>query len=140
MVLVAPGDVVVQFAQVGLDETSPAGEKGRPFTSDLTGQEFWTLLRSGYRPVGFVMGNCVYYVPPALLNVPPQMSGEIPAYTHALYDARELAMERMQAENDFALDKYLRIFSVYHSADGTKFWVITEADRSVTTVLLPEEY
>lgn len=44
------------------------------------------------------------------------------------------------AENDFALGKYLRIFSVYHSAGGTKFWVITEADRSVTTVLLPEEY
>ena len=44
------------------------------------------------------------------------------------------------AENDFALDKYLRIFSVYHTAAGVKFWVITEADRSVTTVLLPEEY
>ena len=44
------------------------------------------------------------------------------------------------AENEFALGKHLRIFSVYHSADGTKFWVITEADRSVTTVLLPEEY
>ena len=44
------------------------------------------------------------------------------------------------AENEFALGKYLRLFSVYHSATGEKFWVITEADRSVTTVLLPEEY
>jgi hypothetical protein len=44
------------------------------------------------------------------------------------------------AENDFALDKYLRLFSVYHSAAGVKFWVITEADRSATTVLLPEDY
>ena len=44
------------------------------------------------------------------------------------------------AENNFALDKYLRLFSVYHSAGGVKFWVITEADRSVTTVLLPEDY
>lgn len=44
------------------------------------------------------------------------------------------------AENEFALDKYLRLFSVYHSAAGVKFWVITEADRSVTTVLLPHEY
>lgn len=44
------------------------------------------------------------------------------------------------AENEFALGKYLRLFSVYHSAKGEKFWVITEADRSVTTVLLPSEY
>lgn len=44
------------------------------------------------------------------------------------------------AENDFALDKRLRLFSVYHSSGGVKFWVITEADRSVTTVLLPEDY
>ena len=44
------------------------------------------------------------------------------------------------AENDFSLGKYLRIFSVYHDRNGTKFWIITEADRSVTTVLLPEDY
>src|ERR1700752_1385995 len=35
---------------------------GRPFTSDLSGQEFSTLLRTGYRPVGLVMGNGVYHV------------------------------------------------------------------------------
>jgi hypothetical protein len=44
------------------------------------------------------------------------------------------------AENDFALDKYLRLFSVYRSEAGTKFWIITEADRSATTILLPDEY
>lgn len=44
------------------------------------------------------------------------------------------------AENDFALDKYLRLFSVYHANSGTKFWIITKADRSATTVLLPAEY
>jgi hypothetical protein len=44
------------------------------------------------------------------------------------------------AENDFSVDKDLRLFSVYHSSDGTKFWIITEADRSATTVLLPDEY
>lgn len=43
-------------------------------------------------------------------------------------------------ENDFALDKYLRLFSVYHDRNGTKFWIITEADRSATTILLPDEY
>ena len=44
------------------------------------------------------------------------------------------------AENEFSLTRRLRVFSVYHAADGTKFWVLTEADRSVTTVLLPEDY
>ena len=44
------------------------------------------------------------------------------------------------AENDFALGKYLRLFSVYRDRRGTKFWIITEADRSATTILLPDEY
>jgi len=56
------------------------------------------LIRSGFRPVGFVMGNCVYYVPPHLLQAPAQQSCELPSYTHALYDARELAIERLQDE------------------------------------------
>lgn len=43
-------------------------------------------------------------------------------------------------ENDIALEKGFRLFSVYESAGGQRFWVITEADRSVTTVLLPSEY
>lgn len=33
-----------------------------------------------------------------------------------------------------------RIVSVFDSRQGVRFWIITEADRSVTTVLLPEEY
>lgn len=42
--------------------------------------------------------------------------------------------------NDRALTEGTRLFSVYHSATGLKFWLITEADRSVSTVLLPEDY
>lgn len=45
-----------------------------------------------------------------------------------------------KAENDFSLDKQLRIFSAYILSNGVKVWVITEADRSATTLLLPEEY
>lgn len=41
--------------------------------------------------------------------------------------------------NDEALQAGGRLFSVYH-AGTTRFWVITEADRSATTILLPEEY
>jgi hypothetical protein len=41
--------------------------------------------------------------------------------------------------NDNALDHGGRLFSAY-GQDADRFWVITEADRSVTTVLLPEDY
>lgn len=43
-------------------------------------------------------------------------------------------------ENEFSLHKYLRLFSVYHDRNGVKFWIITEADRLATTILLPEDY
>ena len=43
-------------------------------------------------------------------------------------------------ENELSLRQGLRLLSVYHAVDGTKFWVITEADRSATTILLPEDY
>jgi hypothetical protein len=43
-------------------------------------------------------------------------------------------------ENEFALNQNLRLLSVYHLKDGTKIWIITEADRSATTILLPSEY
>ena len=42
--------------------------------------------------------------------------------------------------NDEALEFGGRILSQYFSENGTKFWIITECDRSVTTILLPEEY
>ena len=45
-----------------------------------------------------------------------------------------------RAANDDALRSGERLLSVYRSATGTTFWVITEADRSVTTVLLPDDY
>ena len=42
--------------------------------------------------------------------------------------------------NEVALKDDFRLWSVYRSETGTKFWVITEADRSRTTILLPEDY
>lgn len=43
-------------------------------------------------------------------------------------------------ENSLSVSRYLRIISVYTLSNKAKVWVITEADRSVTTFLLPEEY
>ncbi len=45
-----------------------------------------------------------------------------------------------QRSNDHAVQHGMRIVSAYHSKKGQKFWIITEADRSATTILLPEEY
>ncbi len=42
--------------------------------------------------------------------------------------------------NDEALQAGWRVLSVYRDRNGTRFWVITEADRSATTILLPDEY
>jgi uncharacterized protein YbjQ (UPF0145 family) len=78
---------------------------GRPFNSDLSGQEFWTLLRTGCRPVELAMGNCVYHVGVRGFRQALGQLGrnvEMPNYTQALYEARELALERMQAEAESA--------------------------------------
>ena len=48
--------------------------------------------------------------------------------------------EEDKKENEFALGKCLRLFSAYEKEGLPKLWVITEADRSVTTCLFPEEY
>ncbi len=58
---------------------------------------------------------------------------------HVCGDWGELDSHDLEA-TDEALEHGLRIFSAYRASDGTKIWVITEADRSATTVLLPEEY
>lgn len=43
-------------------------------------------------------------------------------------------------ENDRSLEQGFRLLSAYTDSGGVKFWIITEADRSATTVLLPEDY
>jgi hypothetical protein len=58
---------------------------------------------------------------------------------HASGDWGELCDED-RAENERSLRQSGRLFSVYHDRNGVKLYVITEADRSVTTTLLPEDY
>jgi uncharacterized protein YbjQ (UPF0145 family) len=100
------GADIAEFMAVGTAVISESGgswrdNRGRPFTSDLSGQDFWTLLQTGYAPVGMVMGTCVYHVAHRSLGGVLSSMGqnvEIPQFTQAMYDARELAMERMQRE------------------------------------------
>jgi hypothetical protein len=58
---------------------------------------------------------------------------------HASCDWGELDADDVR-ENEFSLAHGLRLLSAYRLNDGEKIWIITEADRSCTTVLLPEEY
>ena len=58
---------------------------------------------------------------------------------HVAGDWGDLCDEDKQTNED-ALTNGGRIFSAYHLNDGTKIWIITEADRSSTCVLLPSEY
>src|SRR5437016_10669025 len=100
------GESLAEFVAIGTAIRARSGQtyrnvRGLPFTSDLSGQDFWTLLRAGYRPVGMVMGNCVYHVAHQSFGQMMRQIGqnvEYPNFTQAIYDARELAMERMQAE------------------------------------------
>ena len=58
---------------------------------------------------------------------------------HARGDWGEVGEDDRQ-ENELSHARGFRLLSVYHDANGMKFWIITEADRSSTTVLLPEDY
>jgi hypothetical protein len=51
----------------------------------------------------------------------------------------ELSEEDVQ-ENELSLKEGFRLLSAYRTAKGQKLWIITEADRSATTILLPSEY
>jgi hypothetical protein len=43
-------------------------------------------------------------------------------------------------ENELSFMKGYRVFSIYKLFTGEEIWIITQPDRSATTVLLPEEY
>lgn len=88
-------------------------------------------------PLPFQLGRIVI-TPGALCSIPP---GEVllGLRRHAAKDWGNLGAEDVKA-NDEALVVGARVLSAYSTQDGTKFWIITEADRSCTTVLLPEEY
>jgi uncharacterized protein YbjQ (UPF0145 family) len=98
---IAVGTAVKAEPGAGGGVTSWRNNKHQPFTSDLSGQDFWTLIRAGYAPLGLVMGSCVYHIAHQRMSAKLGNVGrnvEIEQFTQALYDARELAMSRMQAE------------------------------------------
>jgi hypothetical protein len=91
------------------------------------------------KPPRFPLGQLVA-TPGALAAL--VASGQAPAEflaRHQAGDWGDLCPEDRRA-NEQALRQGARLLSAYHTAKGVKLWIITEADRSSTCILLPEEY
>lgn len=78
-------------------------------------------------------------ITPTALNTLSQTDVQTALVRHLRGDWGDVDEEDRRT-NDQALTHGARLLSVYHAANGTKFWIITEADRSATTILLPSDY
>jgi uncharacterized protein YbjQ (UPF0145 family) len=101
------GQDVLEFIATGTAVRSLAGTgahrapDGQPFTSDLSAQDFFRLLAAGATPVAFVLGTCVYHIAHQSAMQALRQAGqnqEMVQFTQGIYEARELALTRMQDE------------------------------------------
>jgi uncharacterized protein YbjQ (UPF0145 family) len=101
------GQSVLEFVATGTAVRHLSGEgahrapDGRAFTSDLSAQDFFRLIAAGAVPVAFVLGTCVYHIAHQSAMQALRQAGqnqEMLQFTQGVYEARELALARMQAE------------------------------------------
>jgi uncharacterized protein YbjQ (UPF0145 family) len=102
------GQDVLEFIATGTAVKATGGTPGahrapdgRAFTSDLSAQDFFRLLAGGAVPVAFVLGTCVYHIAHQSAFQALRQAGqnqEMVTFTQGIYEARELALSRMQAE------------------------------------------
>ncbi len=85
----------------------------------------------------FNLGTIV--ITPMAMKELDQMSVIDSLNRHSQGDWGEVS-EVDREENEVSLKEGLRLLSVYHDTHGIKFWIITESDRSATTILLPSDY
>jgi uncharacterized protein YbjQ (UPF0145 family) len=107
MQMYAWGQDVLEFVATGTAVKAMSGTgahrapDGRAFTSDLSAQDFFRLLAAGAVPVAFVLGTCVYHIAHQSMMQALRQAGtnqEMIFFTQGVYEARELALSRMQAE------------------------------------------
>src|SRR5690242_3976398 len=79
-------------------DTARAAQGRRFFTSDLSVNEFLLVKEAGFQPLGLVMGSSIYHI--GFQPIRQGVSEELTMLTQALYNARELAMVRMEEEAD----------------------------------------
>ena len=107
MQMYAWGQDVLEFVATGTAVRHLTGQgahrapDGRAFTSDLSAQDFFRLLAAGAVPVAFVLGTCVYHIAHQSAMQALRQAGqnqEMLQFTQGVYEARELALVRMQSE------------------------------------------
>jgi uncharacterized protein YbjQ (UPF0145 family) len=104
---------LIKFTAIGTAIRIPGGPRvKKPFTSHLSGQEFWALRQAGYWPKGLVVGACTYYIDSDQeTNNPPnatrmerigwgnaRRNQELLQYTQGFAEAREIAASRLQRQ------------------------------------------
>jgi uncharacterized protein YbjQ (UPF0145 family) len=100
------GQNLIEYTAIGTAIKLPdMPAASHPFLSDLSGQEFWTLLQAGYYPVGLVYGYCSYYTALGSSYASQLRSywygaaaynQEIRPFTQGFYTARHMAFGRME--------------------------------------------
>ena len=85
-----------------------------------------------------VVEGVLHEIEPGLLEAAEQDPAEFLA-RHSVGDWGDL-VEEDKRENELSLAKGFRLLSAYALGTGVKIWIITERDRSATTILLPNEY
>ena len=95
---------------------------------------------SGEGVVALPLGK-VYGTMGALVAFAGALDEDLDSYLarHASGDWGEVD-EHDRKANEYAVENGLRVLSAYTQSNGERIWLITEADRSMTTILLPEEY
>lgn len=143
---------MLEFIAIGTgvvhnDHAGFRAQDGGPFTSDLSGQDFWSLIHAGYRPLEMVMGSCVYNVARRGIFRTLSTIGsnvELENYTAAMYDAREIAIERMQAEAAAAQAEGVVGMNIHEGSHGwqthvIEFFAIGTAVLPIENEIMPEK-
>lgn len=133
---------VTEFTAVGTAIRVPAdsplkASRGGPFTSSLSGQEFWQLYQAGYWPKGLVMGNCAYYTVAdwatrsatgGALFSGSWYNQELTQFTQGFANAREMAVTRLtneiaelHADGAVDMDINYRIIPVHVESNNTRY-------------------
>jgi uncharacterized protein YbjQ (UPF0145 family) len=129
----------IEFTAVGTAIQIPGRQPDpQPFTSDLSGQEFWQLHQAGYYPRGLVFGVCSYYVHTdwntrsltrgGFFGRGSSQNQEVRSYTQGFQTARHLAMERLkedirrhQAEGAVGMDIEMGVEDIEYEVNDTKY-------------------
>ncbi len=134
-----PGSRTIEFTAIGTAIKIPQRPpEDVPFTSALSGQEFWQLYQAGYYPRGLVMGTCSYYIHSdwnttritggGLFGMFAFQNQELTQYTNGFQMARHLAMSRLskdiqklQAEGAIGTNIEMGIEEIEYEVNETKY-------------------